>query len=115
MPDVSEHPHDERCLLRVHEVGVREVAEVLAVVARRVVPTAVHVAPLTVADPRRGTIGAVPDSRAALTLDVVDDVGHELVAVRIVDDRESLALAGASAGPPRNGVAARFTQVRDVD
>ena len=89
--------------------------EVLAVVARRVVPTAVDIASHAVADARCRSVGAIPDSRATLALDVVNDVGHELLAVHAVADREPLALTGALAGPPCDGVAASLTQTRHVE
>src|SRR5215210_2020425 len=90
-------------------------AQVLAVVAGRVVPTAMHVSSLTIADSRRGAVGMIPDAGAALALDVVHDVGDELVAVRAGVDGETLALATTVARPPGDRVTARLTQLRDVD
>ncbi len=104
VPDTRQHPHHQRRLLGVHEIRIREMTQVLAVVPGGVVPAAVHVAHGTVADTWRRAISGVPHTGAPLTLDVVDDVGDELVAMRSFGDREALALPRASTHPPVQGV-----------
>ena len=74
LPCPPERPGHHRILLGVHDVGVRQVAEVLAVVTRRIKPAATHVARRSIIQARSLRVRLVPDPRRPLALDVEQEI-----------------------------------------
>src|SRR5262245_44620249 len=68
-------------------------AQVLAGVARRIVPAAAHIAHRAVADAFRRAVGPIVDAAATLALDVEDQLRDDRVPEEIRADVEALALA----------------------